>query len=171
MERIDMMTGGAVVIEVADIRDAQEILDLQKLAYQSEAALHNDYTLPPLTQTLAEIEGDFGRQVLLKAIVDGRIIGSVRAFMGDGTCFIGRLIVHPDFQNQGIGTRLMQEIEAYFGQAQRCELFTGHKSERNLYLYHKLGYRKFRTEQLTDRVTLVYMEKVLHRGVATPRCP
>jgi ribosomal protein S18 acetylase RimI-like enzyme len=170
MERIDMMTGGAVVIEVADIRDAQEILDLQKLAYQSEAALHNDYTLRPLTQTLAEIEGDFGRQVLLKATVDGRIIGSVRAFMRDGTCFIGRLIVHPDFQNQGIGTRLMQEIEAYFGQAQRYELFTGHKSERNLYLYHKLGYRKFRTEQLTDRVTLVYMEKVPHRGVATPRC-
>jgi N-acetylglutamate synthase-like GNAT family acetyltransferase len=148
------------LIEVATIGDAQEILALQKLAYQSEAALHDDYTLPPLTQTLEQMEQDFQHQVVLKATVNGEIIGSVRAHMRDGTCFIGRLIVHPDLQNRGIGTRLMQEIESYFNQAQRYELFTGHKSERNLYLYHKLGYQEYCSERLTDRVTLVFMEKL-----------
>ena len=45
-----------MMIERAKIEDAKEILDLQKLAYQSEAEIYNDYTIPPLTQTLEEME-------------------------------------------------------------------------------------------------------------------
>jgi N-acetylglutamate synthase-like GNAT family acetyltransferase len=119
------------VIERASVEDAEEILSLQKLAYQSEAAIYDDYTISPLTQTLEEIRADFERQIFLKASVDGRIIGSVRAHVQEKTCFIGRLIVHPDFQNRGIGTRLLNEIEKTFSQAERFELFTGDKSDRN----------------------------------------
>ena len=148
-----------MIIERAKVEDAKEILALQKLAYQSEAAIYDDYTIPPLTQTLAEIEADFERQVFLKASVDGRIIGSVRAHVRQGTCLIGRLIVHPDFQNQGIGARLMGEIEDTFSQAKRCELFTGHLSERNLYFYQKRGYKIFKREKITEDLTLVFLEK------------
>jgi ribosomal protein S18 acetylase RimI-like enzyme len=121
-----------MTIEEADAKDAEEILGLQKLAYQSEAAIYDDYTIAPLTQSLDEIEADFQRQVFLKASADGKIVGCVRGYVRDGTCFIGRLIVHPDLQNQGIGTRLMNEIEKHFHQARRYELFTGEKSGRNL---------------------------------------
>ena len=147
-----------VIISHANINDAQEILDLQKLAYQIEAKRYNDYTLPPLTQTLAEIQNDFEKMVILKAVLDDKIIGSVRAYLSDGTCYIGRLIVHPDFQNQGIGTKLMNEIEDRFKQAKRFELFTGHKSEGPLYIYHKLGYQEFKRKDL-DTHTLVFLEK------------
>ena len=149
-----------MTIEEADVEDAEEILGLQKLAYQSEAAIYDDYTIAPLTQSLDEIEADFQRQVFLKASADGKIVGCVRGYVRDGTCFIGRLIVHPDLQNQGIGTRLMNEMEQHFHQARRYELFTGDRSERTLHLYQKLGYRAFRTERLTDRVAIVYLEKV-----------
>ena len=146
-------------IREATVQDAQEILNLQRLAYQSEAAIYNDYTIAPLTQSLGEIEADFTRQVFLKATIGDRIVGSVRAYVRDGTCLIGRLIVHPDLQNRGIGTLLIKEIERRFHAARRYELFTGEKSERNLYLYQKLGYRKFHTERATDRVAIVYLEK------------
>ena len=146
-------------IQKADVKDAREILDLQKLAYQSEAAIYDDYTIAPLTQSLDEIEADLQRQVFLKASANGKIVGSVRGYVRDGTCFIGRLIVHPDWQNGGIGTRLMNEIEEHFHRARRYELFTGEKSERNRYLYQKLGYRIVRTERLTERVAIVYLEK------------
>ena len=150
-----------VVVQEATREDAPEILALQRLAYLSEAAIYDEYGIPPLTQTLEELRADFGRQVYLKAVLDGRIIASVRAHAGGGTCFVGRLIVHPDSQNQGIGSRLMEEIETLFGQARRFELFTGHRSERNLYLYQKLGYRPFRREQVTAALTLAYLEKVI----------
>ena len=148
-----------MLIEQARTSDAPEILALQKLAYLSEAEINQDFTIPPLTQTLEEIEREFQTRTVLKAVLDGKIIGSVRAYLQEGTCYIGRLIVHPDFQNQGIGAKLLRAIEERFAQARRYELFTGEKSERNLYFYQKWGYRIFRKEALTDKVTIVYLEK------------
>lgn len=150
----------SIHIEQADVHDAAEILALQKLAYQSEAAIWNDYTILPLTQTLEEITVQFVDHVFIKVLENTRIIGSARAYQDEqGTCFIGRLIVHPDRQNQGIGKQIMCAVEQQFPTAQRFELFTGTKSERNLYLYQKLGYQPFREEALNETVTLVYLEK------------
>jgi ribosomal protein S18 acetylase RimI-like enzyme len=146
-------------IERAMISDAEEILILQKLAYRSEAEIYNDFNIPPLVQTLESIEKDFENQYFLKAVMDGKIIGSVRAYTKEGTCYIGRLIVHPDFQNRGIGTDLMNEIERIFNTCRRFELFTGDKSERNLYFYQKLGYKIFKKAKITDQTMVVYLEK------------
>ena len=76
----------------------------------------------------------------------------MRAFAEQGTCYIGRLIVHPDFQNQGTGTKLMNKIERLFNNSKRFELFTGHKSKWNIYFYQKLGYRIFMTKKITDNL-------------------
>jgi len=139
--------------------DAAEILALQKVAYQSEAKLNNDLTIPPLLQTLSDIETEFETRIFLKAVQAGKIIGSVRAFLNSGTCLIGRLIVHPEYQGQGIGTQLMRRIESLCSSAERFELFTGTKSIHNIRFYQKLGYREFRQEELTPKVRLVFMEK------------
>ncbi len=144
----------------AGISDAAEILALQKLCYQSEAELTNDFQIPPLLQDQRSIEQDFTTQRILKAVKDGHIVGSVRAYVGNGTCHVGRLIVHPALQNRGLGKRLMHEIEAAFSVAARFELFTGEKSARNLHFYQKLGYRVIRTEKLNERTTLVFMERL-----------
>jgi phosphoribosylanthranilate isomerase len=139
-------------------KDLEEVLALQKLAYQSEAELNNDFNIPPLTQTLEEIRAEFADAMFLKVMEGRRIIGSVRAQEKDGTCHIGRLIVHPDFQNRGIGSRLLREIERRFD-CKRFELFTSERSERNMYLYVKLGYREFKRVPLNEKTTLVFLEK------------
>jgi len=149
-----------VDIVQATVADAAAILCLQKLAYQSEARIYADDKIPPLTQTLGQIEREFGDRAFLKAVTrEGDIVGSVRACEREGTCFIGRLIVHPDLQGKGIGTGLMRAIESRFAHARRFELFTGHKSERNLRFYRKLGYGAFKEEQVTDALRLVFMQK------------
>ncbi|MEL6720027.1 MAG: GNAT family N-acetyltransferase, partial [Bacteroidota bacterium] len=74
-------------------------------------------------------------------------------------CYIGRLIVHPTFQNLGIGYSLVNAIEQHFKHCKKYELFTGHKSEKNLYLYNKLGYKSIREQQVDDGLTLVFLEK------------
>jgi len=147
------------MIDRATVADAEEILSLQKLAYRSEAEIYDDFNIPPLLQTPEEIKKDFENQTFLKATLDGKIRGSVRAFIKEGTCYIGRLIVHPDFQNRGMGKELMQRIEEIFKEAQRFELFTGHRSEKNLHLYRKLGYEISKTVKANDRLNMVYLEK------------
>ena len=148
-----------VSIIQASPEDAAEVLALQKVAYQSEAKLNDDWTIPPLMQTLSEIEAESETRIFLKAVSGDRIIGSVRASLDSGSCRIGRLVVHPDYQGKGIGASLMERIEAAFSSAERFELFTGVKSIDNIRLYQRLGYREYRQEELSPKVRLVFLEK------------
>lgn len=146
-------------ISLAGLDDAADILSLQKLAYQSEAHIYNDYSIPPLIQTLGEIKSQFNDHTFLKATESRKIIGSVRGYESNGTCYIGRLIVHPEKQNQGIGTILMNKIESNYNDAERFEIFTGSKSPKNIHIYHQLGYTVFKSEKLSNTLTLIYLEK------------
>jgi ribosomal protein S18 acetylase RimI-like enzyme len=155
-----------IAIEKASPADAEEILKLQKLAYISEAELYDNFNIPPLTQTLEETREDFRNYIILKAVSGGVIIGSVRGQINDeGACYIGRLMVHPDFQNHGLGTRLMNAIEAEFPRVDKFTLGTGQRSERNLYLYHKLGFTDAGYEKVTDSLTIMHLEKTKNRDV------
>jgi len=149
-------------ITKAEFSDLEQILELQYLAYQSEAILYNDFSIPPLKQTVEEIRQEFENTVFLKATDEsGNILGSVRAYTDDDTTYIGKLIVNPNRQKQGVGTKLMLAIEHQCPSA-RYELFTGEKSMGNLRLYERLGYSKFREHTLTDKLTIIYMEKFLN---------
>lgn len=140
--------------------DLSAIIQLQKACYQSEAAIYNDYAIPPLRQNIGTLESEFAKQIFLKAVVANEIVGSVRAFSEGETCFVGKLIVKVEFQNRGIGKLLLEAIETYFPDCTRFELFTGHKSSKNLYLYRKLGYKEFRKVVVNNNMTMIYLEKL-----------
>lgn len=148
-----------ILIKKAQKEDLEEILKLQYLAYQSEAKLFGNMDIPPLMQTLEEVYDEFQKGAILKAVDDGGvIIGSVRAYQDGGTVYIGKLMVHPSKQGQGIGTQLLLEMEKQYLN-QRYELFTSTRSEKNIALYQKLGYEIFDEEQVTEELRFVYMEK------------
>ena len=54
------------LIEKAQKEDLKEILDLQYLAYQSEAKLFGDMDIPPLKQTIEEAYNEFQKGIILK---------------------------------------------------------------------------------------------------------
>lgn len=139
--------------------DLEAILELQKDCYLSEAEIYNDYTIPALHQDLASLQKEYEHTTILKCVVDNEIAGSVRAYAEKDTVYIGRLIVGKDHQNKGYGSLLIRSVESEFGGYRRFELFTGHKSLKNLYLYNKLGYKEFRRERVNSNLTMVYLEK------------
>lgn len=146
-------------VSIAQKADLRAILELQKICYLEEAMLYNDFSIPPLTQTLESIILDFEKEKFLKVECDGKIIGSVRGCLAFDTCKIGRLIVAKEFRNQGLGKKLMTHIEKQFKKVNRFELFTGHKSERNLSLYNKIGYSEFRRQKINEKLELIFLEK------------
>ena len=147
------------MIEKAQIEDLKEILELQYLAYQSEAKLFGDMDIPPLKQTIEEVCEEYKKGIILKKVDDrGVIIGSVRAYQEGQTVYIGKLMVHPEMQKQGIGTKLLCEIENQYPN-QRYELFTSTKSSDNIRLYERLGYKKYKEEIVTPELQFVYLEK------------
>lgn len=148
----------SMTILKADEDDLEEILQLQYLAYQSEARLLHNFEIPPLKQTIEEVKKEYQNGVILKAVQENKIIGSVRGVVNDGTLFVGKLMVEPQHQHQGIGSRLLLEIEKEIPH-KRCELFTSTKSENNIRLYEKAGYRIFQEKKVSPELTFVYLEK------------
>ncbi|MFB7516672.1 GNAT family N-acetyltransferase [Streptomyces sp. NPDC056144] len=161
--------GLSVTISAADARDAEHILKLQYLCYQSEAELYGDWSIEPLTQTLDALRAELAEGYGLVARLGDEVVASVRARLDeDGTVRIAKLIVHPRMQRHGLGTRLLDGIERHYGSgaeqlpevpAKRFQLFTGHRSEVNLRLYRSRGYEQVSTREIGPRITLVTLEK------------
>ncbi len=149
-----------IAIRAGSIDEAGEILTLQRAAYLTEAQIYGTTALPPLTQTLEELEAELA-DVLCYVAVDGsRIIGAVRLAVRGSVGEIARLVVAPDWQGQGVGTRLVSWVEEFApAEVARFELFTGHRSMGNLALYNRLGYSAFRRQRSNDSITLVFLAK------------
>lgn len=148
-----------VAIERALVRDAEDILKLQYLCFQQEAALYNNWTIPPLRQSLTSLLLEYDSHCILVARCGEEVVASVRGMRKDGCCHVGRLVVHPRMQRQGIGKRLLQTLEGEVPDVSRYELFTGTRSESNIRLYQSVGYKPFRKQMLSPDVELVFLEK------------
>lgn len=153
-----------IKILTAQLEDMETILQLQYAAYQSEALIHNDFSIQPLRQTLAESIAEYHQSIILKAVQGDEIIGSVRARTAGDTAYIGKLMVHPKHQGNGLGKRLLAAIESQFPN-KRYELFTSCKSDRNLHLYENAGYTRFREETDHAGIRFVYLEKDMRANV------
>lgn len=148
-----------MVITKAAYDDLAEILQLQYLAYLSEAVLHNNFSIPPLRQNLTEIQDEYRKGIFLKACdANGTIVGSVRGHSRDGTLFIGKLMVHPEHQGAGLGSSLLLAMENTQPKL-RYELFTSKASVRNLRLYQRQGYREFMEKEIAPGLTFIYLYK------------
>ncbi|NML53532.1 GNAT family N-acetyltransferase [Streptomyces sp. R302] len=156
--------GLSVTISAAAADDAEQILKLQYLCYQSEAELYGDWSIEPLTQPLDAVRAELAEGHALVARLGDEVVASVRARTDeDGTVHIAKLIVHPRLRRHGIGGRLLDAIERHVAGAdtapKRFQLFTGHRSEGNLRLYRARGYAQVGAREVGPRLTLVTLEK------------
>src|ERR1700721_4757423 len=132
-----------VIIERLKDEDIGELLTLQRAAFLLDAQLYGDPFLPPLTQTLEELQTEAAdpNRVFLAAKRDARLVGSVRALRQGRIIHISRLMTAPDLTRCGIGGSLLGAIEtameenAYF-----FELCTGAKSTETIAMYQRRGY-------------------------------
>lgn len=138
--------------------DAGEVLTLQRAAYVTEARAHGDLDLPPLLETLDET------RVALEGLSwgvreNGRLVASVRLTVTGPVGVIGRLVVAPDRQGEGLGSGLLRFAEsAAPADVTVFRLFTGSNSVGPLHLYAKHGYREtHRTPE--NNHELVHLEK------------
>ncbi len=158
---LPLRTKSGVLLEMlhADEQDLQVILDLQYLAYQSEAKLLNNWNIPPLKQTYQDIVAEFSSQVFFKVTDEHEhIIGSVRGYLQNDTLYIGKLMVDPDWQRQGIGSKMLLGVEKMCPSI-RYELFTSAMSQGNIRLYNSAGYTEFKSEKISDALEFIYLEK------------
>jgi uncharacterized glyoxalase superfamily protein PhnB/ribosomal protein S18 acetylase RimI-like enzyme len=143
--------------------DAGEVLTLQRAAYVTEAKLHDDLKLPPLHQSLEALREELSDPHVVAfgyRDADGRLVAAVRAKVDGRVADIGRLVVAPDLQRHGYGTRLLTALESHLSnQVAELRLFTGERSADNLRLYRRLGYAETHRSSTPAGYALVHLSK------------
>ncbi|WBB67719.1 bifunctional NAD(P)H-dependent oxidoreductase/GNAT family N-acetyltransferase [Micromonospora sp. WMMD812] len=131
--------------------DLAELLVLQRCCWVQEAFANDTLDLAPLRETLDDLRASLSTWQLWCVRRHGRLVAAVRARARGGAWLIGRLMVAPDQAGEGIGSWLLSYVE---GQAPdettHCELFTGHRSTRNIALYERAGYALTATDGTPD---------------------
>lgn len=132
-------------IERAVPSDAPELLTLQRACWVQEALANPGVHIPALHESLDDVRAwmdEWDTYVVRRA---GRLVAAVRGRLDgddDSAWDIGRIMVAPDLQGQGLGKALLEHIEAVApARATSYVLFTGAGSERNLRMYKKAGFR------------------------------
>ena len=140
--------------------DYPAVLKVQKKAFAEIAKLYKRNSIAPLNQTLDELTEECRQGICLVAETGKVIVGSVRAVIRDGNAEINRLVVLPEFQNQGAGKALMHRIEAILRQqVETATLYTDKNDERNVNFYRALGYEVFAEKLDNNGPSFVYLKK------------
>lgn len=94
-------------IELATIQDVPALLDLQRKAFGPLCEELGWEDAPILSEPLEHLYEQFAQCTTLKIENgEGLIVGSVNGKVTDGSLYIGRLMVLPEYQQRGIGKRL-----------------------------------------------------------------
>ncbi|WP_324011294.1 GNAT family N-acetyltransferase [Microbacterium sp. JZ37] len=156
---------GELDLDIREIReeDAGEVMTLQRAAFVSEAQIYGSADMPPLTQTLDEVRWELRENLGCVALDGGRMVGALRARIDGELLLIGRIAIAPDMQGHGIGSRLLDAVEARGASAgaREAELFTGSLSEANIRLYERQGYRETERIEEGDGTAQVFLRKRL----------
>jgi tRNA (guanine37-N1)-methyltransferase len=133
---------GGEEIRVAVPADAGEILTLQRACWLQEQQANPDAWVPALHESLDDVRRWLSDWTVLTMRRAGRLVGGARARLEDDVWDVGRLMVAPDLQGQGLGRVLLEAIEAAApAGATSYALFTGAGSTDNLRFYKRAGYR------------------------------
>ena len=139
--------------------DILELYRLQLLTFESEAEMIGCRLIPALMESEADYSGTFNQWHTYKMVDDaGKIIGGIRYQYDAGVVEVGRLMVHPDYRQQGLARKLLAFVDEQCSQDWRV-LYTCTKSWINIKLYTKMGYKAVREIQDDTGLSFVYMEK------------
>jgi SAM-dependent methyltransferase/GNAT superfamily N-acetyltransferase len=144
------------MIERLDLRDratAERVLEIQRAAYAREAALVGFDSIPPLHESLDQLQA----QPLewLGATERGVLVGAM-AITGEGrACDIDRLVVDPGWHRRGIGRQLVAAVTHHVV----VTVSTGRDNTPAVRLYESLGFRRVGETEVAPGFWTVQFER------------
>ena len=133
---------GAEEVRHAVPADAGEILTLQRACWMQEQQANPDAWVPALHESLDDVRRWLPEWTVLTLRRAGRLVAAARARPEGDEWDIGRLMVAPDLQGQGLGRVMLAAAEAAAPEGTTTySLFTGAGSVANHRFYKRAGYR------------------------------
>lgn len=135
----------------------EELLALQKSAYAIEAKLIGFPNLPPLHETVEELQTS--GEIFYGYFVDGELAGAISYKIEDKTLDIHRMMVHPNFFRQGIARQLLALVLA-LPEIERAIVMTGAANQPAKKLYETFGFVEITQEMVVEGLMIARFEKL-----------
>jgi GNAT superfamily N-acetyltransferase len=134
-----------LILEIATINDAQKLVEIQKASFDEESKRFNGNEAggpPGYDSSSWQIEM-MENCDYFKIIYNKEIIGAAIVVIESNQVYnLGRIFIDPRFQNQGMGTKVLKEIEKNYPDSIKWWLDTPNWSTKNHHFYKKCGFIK-----------------------------
>lgn len=154
--------------------DVTNIHELQYRAFLPLYEKYHDDETNPVKETIArtkeKVTEETSEFYLIQ--VDGKDVGGVRVARKkykndssqyeyvDDVNFISPIFILPEFQNQGIGQKVIYQLFEKYSNTVEWVLYTIKQEKANCHLYEKCGFKKVGEEMvITDKMSLIRYEK------------
>jgi ribosomal protein S18 acetylase RimI-like enzyme len=154
------------VIRFLDISSpelALKVHKLQKLSYAVEALLIGSFDIPPLLETLEDLQNS---GETFYGFFKEDILAGVIAYKADEEILdIYRVMVHPDYFRQGIARAMLEFVEKQFletpeTQCPRIIVATGSLNTPAKGLYESLGFKVSSEHEVEAGLKITTFEKI-----------
>jgi ribosomal protein S18 acetylase RimI-like enzyme len=150
------------VIEFVDIAlqsEAVRVLELQRVSYQIEADLIGSSLIPPLRETLPELQSC--GEVFHGWFESSRLLGFISHKLKDHVLDIHRVAVHPDGFRRGIARQLLEFVLNLEPSATRAIVQTGSLNIPACKLYLSFGFEILERKEVAPGLELTLFSKTL----------
>jgi ribosomal protein S18 acetylase RimI-like enzyme len=136
---------------------ARRVLEIQHAAYAVEAGLVGYDTIPPLHETVVELQS---QPLTFLGVSCDRTLAGVLGYRRQGdTVDIDRLAVHPTFFRRGLATKLLRELLARERDARHFTVSTGLGNHPAINVYERFGFRVVGDNEPVPGVRIVLLQR------------
>ena len=142
----------------ADRGMLEQMINVQRAAYAVDAELIGTRNIPPLNETIEELEAVHDEE-FFGFVMDGELMGFVATMDESPHLRISRMVVDPRFFKNGIGKALVLYVLNHRKPSQPVIVSTGEKNVPARQLYEKFGFLLKRTFEVENGTRIAEYKK------------
>lgn len=139
-----------------DRSELKRIFQMQKAAYKIESKILHVKSLPPLSETLQDIENSTDEVFI--GLIDSLPVGAIFLEKSNNVIIISKLIVAPEYFRQGIAKGLLNYCLTTYPNT-NFQVETGVKNNPALQLYRSLRFQVFSETILESNLKILKLER------------
>lgn len=144
-------------LNLANPTTVNRLWHLQQQAYRVEAALIGFSEIPPLLETVEQLQA--AKDAFFGLYRGAALAGAIACETHGNALEITRLVVDPNFFRRGIAQKMLSFIAQQYSHYAIMRVSTGSKNEPALRLYLKNGFLVVRTTSIAPGVCLTHLER------------
>jgi ribosomal protein S18 acetylase RimI-like enzyme len=149
------------IIDISNIKNAEDVLNMQLLSYMVEAQIIGCYEIPPLKDTVTTLQ-QCG-ETFFGYYDHEKLCGVISIKINNDEVDIHRLIVHPNHFRKGIAQLLLNFMES-MREVKTIKVATGSKNTPAVNFYKKNGFEKIKDVTVNEQLSLTFFEKIIERS-------